>query len=149
MKKIISIIFAAIMFYSTLIFSVDKTAEDFYQEGFKLYSSQNFELSIGEFENAVNLDADYFSLLTGNGFFETFLAKELSKESLEKTIKMCEYALNSKKNDEFFALYYKGWAQIKLGQKDEGKKNLEDAIKQMKNAGVNYDMASKLLTDNS
>lgn len=109
-----------------------KEAQQFYTTGNNYYIAEKFEDALTEYDNAVNLDPDYFYLLSERGVFETILG--LKQEDLSKSVKkICsELIENPGESIDYYVFYYLGWAELNLHHKDQAQLHLKNAIKLMK-----------------
>jgi hypothetical protein len=126
--------------------TVFERAEEFYRDGIdKLARNKTAEAAV-DFENAVNLDADYFFLISGNRIFEKLLAEQAGSEAAQEVVKICRHA--SGKPDysgDPLVLYYWGWAKWKLGDAKGARKLLKRARSLMRKRGLPYGMVERLL----
>ena len=120
-------------------------ATELYNEACNSLDSDHFENASSDFENAVNLDPDFFYIINENGYFLKIM-KSRSKKAVLYIEKMCNGLLNKKKEDPLIFLYL-GWAQLILENKEESRQNVEKAIQGFKKGGISSDMAEDLLKE--
>jgi len=148
MKKRCLIILLGYLLSPFFIFANEQTSEQFYDDGCKNFKEGDYESSVVDFENAINLDKDYFVIMTGNGVFERLL-KAGKKNMLisQEIVKICGHILQDEERKDFFVFLYLGWAQLNLMNKKESIKNLKVCLKKMKKNGLNTEVALKLLEE--
>ena len=107
-------------------------ALQFYTTGNNYYTAEKYEDALIEYDNAVNLDPDYFYLISERGIFEKTL--KTKQENIAKAVKkICsELIENEKDNVDFYVYYYLGWAELNLHEKDQAQLHLKNAVQMMK-----------------
>ena len=109
-----------------------KEALQFYSTGNNYFIAEKYEEAMMEYDNAVNLDKDYFYLMSERGIFEEIL-KMNNKNLSESVKKICLELIETKKETiDYYVFYYLGWAELNLQNKDQAQLHLKNAIQMMK-----------------
>ena len=145
MSGIHNLLFSKVIFFLFLLFQgvtiqagtggtadSKKEALQFYSTGNNYYTAEKYEEAMMEYDNAVNLDKDYFYLMSERGIFEEIL-KMKQKNLSESVKKIClELIENQNESVDYYVFYYLGWAELNLQNKDQAQLHLKNAIQLMK-----------------
>ncbi len=122
-----------------------KEALQFYSTGNNYFIAEKYEEAMMEYDNAVNLDQDYFYLMSERGIFEEIL-KMKEKNLSEYVKKIClELIETQKETIDYYVFYYLGWAELNLQNKDQAQLHLKNAIQLMKREEIPSADAEALL----